>query len=111
MEFVTKLLGVIFVSACVLHVQPISDKFQVAFFWVLICCNDVVGYQCFGVWCCFHLQSEVKLEIVWFSETLLSYYIITRRRNQEDRDFNLHHYEDLTPHSRHVYASVLTMSH
>jgi hypothetical protein len=31
-------------------------KFQVAIFWVVTLCSDVVGYQCFGGPCCLHLQ-------------------------------------------------------
>jgi hypothetical protein len=33
---------------------------QIIVFWVMIPCNDVVRYQCFGGPCCLHLQGEVN---------------------------------------------------
>jgi hypothetical protein len=34
-------------------------RLQVAVFWVMIPCNDLVGYHRFGGPCCLHLQGEV----------------------------------------------------
>jgi len=42
-----------------------------------------------------HFQSEVKMEAAWSSETSVSYYATTQRRNPEGRDLNLHHPENL----------------
>jgi hypothetical protein len=48
-------------------------KVQVIFFCIVIPCSDVVGYQCFGGQCCFHLQGEEKMEAAQPSKTLVSY--------------------------------------
>jgi len=37
-------------------VSGTAIKFQVAVFWVLTPCVDVVGYQSFGGPCCFQIQ-------------------------------------------------------
>jgi hypothetical protein len=33
---------------------------QVKFFWVVMLCNDVVAYQCFGGPCCLHFQGKMN---------------------------------------------------
>jgi len=33
-------------------------KIQVEFFWVIMPCSVVVGYQCFRGPCCCHLQGQ-----------------------------------------------------
>jgi len=33
-------------------------KIQVVVFWVMIQCSNVIGYQCFRGFCCFHLYPE-----------------------------------------------------
>jgi hypothetical protein len=33
---------------------------QVEVFWVVTSCSVVIGYQCFGGPCCYHLQGEVN---------------------------------------------------
>jgi hypothetical protein len=35
-------------------------KFKVMVSWFVMPCGDVVGYQCFGVPCCLHLQGNNK---------------------------------------------------
>jgi len=37
----------------------------------------------------------LKMDAAWPSETLISYEIITRRHNSENRDLNIHHRENL----------------
>jgi hypothetical protein len=33
---------------------------QVEVFWIVMPCSGVVGYQCFGGCCCFHLQGVMN---------------------------------------------------
>jgi hypothetical protein len=54
-------------------------KIQVVF-WVVMPCSVVVGYQCFRGSCQLHPEGEV----LWTSETFLSYHKITGRHNPED---------------------------
>jgi hypothetical protein len=36
-------------------------KIQVKFFWVVMPCSVVLGYQCFRHPCCLHLQGKVAV--------------------------------------------------
>jgi hypothetical protein len=60
----------------------IAVKIQVQVFWVVKPRNFAVGYQSFRG------PSILKMEVVWTSETLVSYYNATRRHNPEDLDLN-----------------------
>jgi len=35
-------------------------------FWAVTPCSDVVEHQCFGGYCCLHLQDEVKIQVAVF---------------------------------------------
>jgi len=51
----------------------IFPNIQVEVVWVVTPCNIVVGYQCFGGLCCFHLKDEVtRMEKMAFYNKLLS---------------------------------------
>jgi len=62
---------------------------QVALFWVVTQCADVVGYQCFRGLCCLHLHFTLKMEAAWSSKMFVSY-ITTQCHNTAD--CNLSHY-------------------
>jgi len=60
-------------------------KIQVAVFWVVTPCSDVVEYQGFRGPCCLQV---VKTEAAGSTKTSAPYHITTRRHNPEDRDLN-----------------------
>jgi len=54
---------------------------QVAVFWVVTPCSDVVGNQCFGgPRCCFYLQDEDGDSKVLHNVTLVFYMVSQSRR-------------------------------
>jgi len=53
------------------------NPFQVEVFWFVTTCSVLLGYQRFRGPCA---------SMVWTSEKLVSYYIITRRHSTEDLD-------------------------
>jgi hypothetical protein len=55
-----------------------SGAFTAVMFWVVTPCSIVVGYRRFGGPCSLQVQVEVKMEVAWTSEALVSCRNITR---------------------------------
>jgi hypothetical protein len=53
------------------------------------------------------IHSNLKMEAVKFSETLVSYHNITRRHNPQHIYLNLHHPENLKPHKMFEFQCSL----
>jgi hypothetical protein len=51
-------------------------KIQIEVFWAVTLCNEVVGYQCFGGPCCFHLLDETNAIGCHDPEDLNLYFLV-----------------------------------
>jgi len=94
-----------FGGTCCLHLQGevnnTSVPLKVVVFWFVTACSDVVGYHRFGGLCCLRLQGEVNMHAACSTETLVTYYITTRRHKPEHYDFKEH---------RSIYFTLKTKS-
>jgi hypothetical protein len=65
-----------------------SVRIQIEMSWNMTPCSDVRPAA---------TSFTMKMEEIWFSKTMLSYYITTRCHDPEDHDMN-HHCENLVSH-------------